>query len=198
MLRPHKPQESLRIQRDMTEQSSHPTSGRRRRHKSPASIPLVHDLPLPRLLDQGRRSRTILREEEKDAKRQRSASTTPRSTMGTLPYEYDRIMGVASVGSHESVRFGEENDPETGDVQDTVAHNREELNQTHDEESGQHDETPGVGGVGSASLRECLGRITQTTNNPSAPCRSGADMGEHSSHMNNPSQKPKKLKVFQL
>ena len=63
-------------------------------------------------------------EEEKDAKRQRSASTTPRSTMGTLPYEYDRVMGVASVGSHESVRFGKGNDLKIEDTPDTVAHNR--------------------------------------------------------------------------
>ena len=33
--------------------------------------------------------------------------------MGTFPYEYDRVMGVTSVGSQESVRFGEEHDPET-------------------------------------------------------------------------------------
>ena len=43
--------------------------------------------------------------------------------MGTLPYEYDRVMGVASVGFHESERFGEGNDPETEETPDTVAHN---------------------------------------------------------------------------
>ena len=76
----------------------------------------MHDLPLPRLLDHtGAQDGPSCSEEEKDVKRQRSASTTPRptgtlpgSTMGTLPCEYDRVMGVASVGSHESVRFGEE------------------------------------------------------------------------------------------
>ena len=103
-------------------------------------------------------------EEEKDAKHQRSASTTPRSTMGTLPCKYDRVMGVASVGSQESVRFGEENDPETEDVQDTVAHNREDLDQTHeDRRHTHHDVNPGIGefhgGFGSASFRECLGRV---------------------------------------
>ena len=35
----------------MTEQQNHPTSGRRRRHKSPAVTLHVHDLPLPNLLD---------------------------------------------------------------------------------------------------------------------------------------------------
>ena len=49
--------------------------------------------------------------------------------MGTLPCEHDRVMGVAPVGSQESVRFGEENDPETEDVQDTFARNREDLDQ---------------------------------------------------------------------
>ena len=66
------------------------------------------------------------------------------------------------------------------------------MNQTHEEESKQNDETSGVGkfhgGFGSALLEECLDRVAQATNNPSAPCRSGADMGEQSSHMTNPSQ----------
>ena len=39
----------------------------------------------------------------------RSASTTPRSVRGTGPDEYDRVMGIPSVGSRETVRFGEEN-----------------------------------------------------------------------------------------
>ena len=36
------------------------------------------------------------------------------------------------VGSQESVRFGEETDPETEDVQDTAAHSREDSDQTHE------------------------------------------------------------------
>ena len=35
-------------------------------------------------------------EEEKDAKRMRSTSTTPRSGRGTDPDEYDRIVGISS------------------------------------------------------------------------------------------------------
>ena len=42
------------------------------------------------------------------------------------------------MGSQESVRFGEENDPETEDVQDTVAHSREGLDQTHEDEDTYH------------------------------------------------------------
>ena len=187
--------ESLQTPTDMTGQSDHLTSGRRRKHKSPASIPPVHDLPLPRQLNHmGAEDGPSCSEEEKDAKRQRPASTTPRSTMGTLPYEYDGVMGVASMGSHESVRFGEENDPEIEDVQDTVAHNREELNQTHEERNRQHDETPGVGGFhgdffGSASLKKCLDGVAQSTTTPSATCHSGEGMGEHSSRMTSPPQK---------
>ena len=60
----------------MTDQADHPTAGRRRRRKSPASVPPVHDLPLPRSLDHmGAEDRPSCSEEEKDAKRQRSAST---------------------------------------------------------------------------------------------------------------------------
>ena len=49
-------------------------------------------------------------EEEKEAKRQRSASTTPRSTPGTLPHEYDMVMGIAPVEPQGSERFEEGND----------------------------------------------------------------------------------------
>ena len=85
-------------------------------------------------------------EEEKDAKRQRSASTTPRSTVGTLPYEYDRVMGVTSADSHELVRFGEGNDPEIENTPDTVAHHQEEeVNENQGSEVDQCDVTPGVG-----------------------------------------------------
>ena len=77
----------------------------------------MHDLPLLKLLDHmGAEDGPSCSEEDKEAKRQRSASTTPRSTMGTHPNDYDRVMGVTSVGSQESVRLGEEDDLETEDV----------------------------------------------------------------------------------
>ena len=47
-------------------------------------------------------------DDEKETKRMRSASTTLRSLRGTDPDEYHRIMGFTSVGSRETVRFGEE------------------------------------------------------------------------------------------
>ena len=117
----------------------------------------------------------------------------PRSTQGTFPYEYDRVMGVATVGSHESERFGEGNDLEAEDTPDRVAHNRKEMNQTHEREVDQSDVTPGVGefhgGFGSASLRECVNLATQTINIPSAPCHSEGSVRESPFHMHNSSQK---------
>ena len=47
------------------------------------------------------------KEKEKEAKRQRSASTTPRSTSGTLPHEYDMVMRIVPVEPQESERFEE-------------------------------------------------------------------------------------------
>ena len=152
----------------MTDQADHPTAGRRRRHKSPASIPPAHDLPLPRLLDHmGAEDGPSCSEEEKDAKRQRSESTMPRSTMGTLPYEYDRVMGVASVDSHKSVRSGEGDDPEPMNSLDTVAHHREEeVSNDQEKEVGRCDVTSVVGEshgrFGSASFRECLNLAAQS------------------------------------
>ena len=93
----------------MTDQRDHPTAGRRRRHKSPPIPPHMHDLPFPTLLDHmGAEDGPSCSEEEKDAKCLRSPSTTPRSAMSTQPNDYDRVMGATSVGSQESVRFGEE------------------------------------------------------------------------------------------
>ena len=67
----------------MTDQQNHPTSGgrRRRRHKSAAAVPHMHDLPLPSLLDRmgADEDGPSCSEEEKETKRLRSASTTPRS-----------------------------------------------------------------------------------------------------------------------
>ena len=77
----------------------HPTAGRRRRHKSPAAVPDMHDLHLPSLPDHLRTDADGPSYDEKGAKRLRSTSTTPRSVRGTDPVDYDRAMGVTSVGS---------------------------------------------------------------------------------------------------
>ena len=68
-------------------------------------------------------------EEEKEAKRYRSASTTPRSTPGALPHDYDMVMGIAPVVPQESVRF--DCNSEFQDVVETAAHSESFLiNQT--------------------------------------------------------------------
>ena len=76
-------------------------------------------------------------------------------------------MGVNSVDSLESVRFGEENDPETEDISGRAAHSSVDLDKTHDEDDMYHDANPGVDeiqrGIGSASLREWVGRLAQPT-----------------------------------
>ena len=78
-----------------------------RKHKNP---PLVHLVP-PVLPDhlRGDDDGPIRSDEEKEAKRMRSASTTPRSVRGTDPDDYDRVVGVSSVGPQETIRFGEGN-----------------------------------------------------------------------------------------
>ena len=73
----------------------HPTGGGRRKGKSPPGQPQLPDLP-PAPQGGGLSEDT---EEEKDAKRPRSSSTTPKSGRGLEPYEYDRLMGAPSVGS---------------------------------------------------------------------------------------------------
>ena len=94
----------------MTDQNqSHPTQGRRRRHKSPACPADAQQLL--------RRPRDHLDtadgpsddEEEKDAKRQRSEPTTPRSTSSGPPHECDEVMGITQVEPREAERFEEGN-----------------------------------------------------------------------------------------
>ena len=78
----------------MSDRSDHPTAGKKRKHKSPA---VAHVAP-PVLSDHSRGDDDgpICSDEEKEAKR--SAFTTPRSVRGTDPDDYDRVMGVSSVG----------------------------------------------------------------------------------------------------
>ena len=114
---------SLSLDYQMTDQDQHPTAGRKRRHKSPAAaVPIVHELPLPRLLDHmGAEDGPSEAEEEKEAKRYRSASNTPRSTTGTLLHDYDMVMGIAPVESQESVRFEEGDNSEFQDVLEAMS-----------------------------------------------------------------------------
>ena len=65
--------------------------------------------PLPRFLDHmgAEDGPSDAEEEGKEVKRQRSASTTPRSTSGTLPHDCDMVMGIAPVEPQESERLEE-------------------------------------------------------------------------------------------
>ena len=70
-------------------------------------------------------------EEEKEVKRQRSASTTPRSTSGTLAHDYDMVMGIAPVEPQESERFEEGNNSDFQDVEETAVRSQE-TSEVHD------------------------------------------------------------------
>ena len=124
----------------------HPTSGRRRRRKNPA----VDHLGPPTLPDYLRdvKDGPACSDKEKGAKRTRSASTTPRSLRGTDPDDYDRVMGVTSVGPQETVRFGEGNATEFEVNQEGATHNSDHLNKTRIESDiniESVEEDPGAG-----------------------------------------------------
>ena len=162
----------------MTDHSQdRPTQGRRRRQKSPASVPSTHHLPLPRLLDHLNVADgpSEAEEEEKDAKRPRSASTTPRTASETLPHEYDMVMGIAPVEPQESERLEEGNDSDFQDAEETTTREPD----THD---GTIAETLGAGeihgGYGSATLRERLERALQHNTVAPAALHSGEGLGQ--------------------
>ena len=116
-------------------------------------------------------------EEENEAKRQRSASNTSRSATGTVPHDYDMVMGIAPVESQESVRSEEGDKSEFQDVLETTIQNQEFSNQPGKEEDNNATESTGAGefhgGYGSASSRECLDRLGTEEHATSAALRSG-------------------------
>ena len=147
----------------MTDEIRHPTAGRRRRHKSPAAVPVTHDLHLPSLPDHFRTDvdGPSCSNDEKGAMWFRSTSTTPRSVRGTNPDDYDRAMGVTSVGSREL--WGLERKMARKKNLDGVAHNNSKdlnefrgMNRMLNAHLGV-DQT--LRGYGSASLLECSGRM---------------------------------------
>ena len=81
----------------------------------------MHDFPLPRLLDHmgAEDGPSDAEEEEKEAKRCR-----PASTSGTLPHDYDMVMGIFQWNLKESVRFEEGSNSDFQDVEETAAHSR--------------------------------------------------------------------------
>ena len=140
----------------MTEPNAeHPTSGRRRRYKSP---PVLHDtvaLPVPRLADHIDTENGPSDEEgEKEAKRQRSEPTTPISTSSRLPYEYDEVMGITQVDPREAERFEEGLDLEYHDASENPS--VPEPSDAMPRSVFSH------GGCGSSSLRECIELLNNT------------------------------------
>ena len=106
---------------------------------------------------------------EKEAKRQRSEPTTPVSTSGRLPYDYDAVMGITKVGTKEVEGFGE--DLDTAEYHDAA----EEP--TRKDESDNTVEPQRLsdfqGGYGSSSLKECIELLNTTTRIAPAPLDSG-------------------------
>ena len=150
----------------MAEADTHPTAGRRRRDKGPPSMPTLPRLD--RVSDtEGEHSDDSAG--EKEAKRQRSEPTTPVSTSGRLPYDYDAVMGITKVGTKEVEGFGE--DLDTSEYHDAA------------EEPSRKDESDNTvepqrlsdfqGGYGSSSLKECIELLNTTTRIAPAPLDSG-------------------------
>ena len=85
----------------MASGSGHPTAGKRRKHKNPATreaeeaVNRLKPPVLPEYLRGDEGDGPSGSEEETDAKRLRSTSTTPRSARGMDPDEHDRIMGAS-------------------------------------------------------------------------------------------------------
>ena len=106
---------------------------------------------------------------EKEAKRQRSEPTTPVSTSGRLPYEYDALMGITKVGTKEVEGFGEELD--TSEYHDAAEEptRRDESDNTVEPQRLSDFQ----GGYGSSSLKECIELLNTTSRIAPAPLDSG-------------------------
>ena len=106
---------------------------------------------------------------EKEAKRQRSEPTTPVSTSGRLPYDYDALMGITKVGTKEVEGFGE--DLDTSEYHDAAEEptRRDESDNTVEPQRLSDFQ----GGYGSSSLKECIELLNTTTRIAPAPLDSG-------------------------
>ena len=137
----------------------HPTAGRRRRDKGPPSA-----LALPRLErvsdTEGEHSDDSAG--EKEAKRQRSEPTTPVSTSGRLPYDYDAVMGITKVGTKEAEGFDE--DLDTAEYHDAA---EEPTRKEETDDNILQQRSPDFqGGYGSSSLKECIELLNTLQNCP--------------------------------
>ena len=107
--------------------------------------------------------------EEKEAKRQRSEPTTPASTSGRLPYDYDAVMGITKVGTKEAEGFDE--DLDNAEYHDAA----EELTRKDEpDDTVRQQRLPDFqGGYGSSSLKECIELLDTTPTIAPAPLDSG-------------------------
>ena len=106
---------------------------------------------------------------EKEAKRQRSEPTTPVSTSGRLPYDYDAVMGITKVGTKEAEGFDE--DLDTAEYHDAAEEptRRDESDNTVEPQRLSDFQ----GGYGSSSLKECIELLNTTSKIAPAPLDSG-------------------------
>ena len=106
---------------------------------------------------------------EKEAKRQRSEPTTPVSTSGRLPYEYDAVMGITKVGTKEAEGFDEDFDAaEYHDAAEEPIRKGESDNAVEPQRLSEFQ-----GGYGSSSLKECIELLNTTSRIAPAPLDSG-------------------------
>ena len=106
---------------------------------------------------------------EKKKRRGRAEPTTPVSTSGRLPYDYDAVMGITRVGTKEAEGFDEELD--TSEYHDAAEEptRKEET----DDIALQQKSTDFQGGYGSSSLKECIELLDTTAKIAPAPLDSG-------------------------
>ena len=177
----------------MTQQPDHPTAGRRRRHKSPASVPPIHDLLLPRLLDHmGAEDGPSCSEEEKV----QSDNILPLRHLDLrwVPFHMNMIESWELPQWVPTSRRGLEKEvTRKQKIPMTRRLTTEKMMiGLLEGEVDQCDATPGAGefhGVfGSASLRECVNLAAQSTNAPSAPCHSEGSVRESPFHIYSPPQ----------
>ena len=164
----------------MTEANAeHPTSGRRRRYKSPPALHDTFALLVPRLADHIDTENGPSDEEgEKGTKRQRSELTTPISTSSRLPYEYDEGMGITQVDPREADSVEEGLDLEYHDASENPS--VPEPPDLVPKPDFSH------GGCGSSSLRECIELLSNTERNAPAALHSRVKKENRS----DPRQKP--------
>ena len=106
---------------------------------------------------------------EKEAKRQRSEPTTPVSTSGRLPYEYDAVMGITKAGTKEAEGFDEDFDAaEYHDAAEEPIRKDESDNAVEPQRLSEFQ-----GGYGSSSLKECIELLNTTSRIAPAPLDSG-------------------------